>query len=629
MTKILTLLIVALAACGNLTPTGDITAVNTGAGTGLTGGSNTGSVSLSLLTTCASNEILKWSGSAWACAPDGGGFVKVAPSSISGTVNNWNPGVTRDSFVYISASAGANITGITGGADGMQLRLYNSSSQLVTLFHNDAGSSAGNKLVLHASTVALTANLGCSVDLAYNSTTGFWYEVGYQCAAFSVSSVTTSGTGTFGGAVTDSGNRVFSVAGTGLTSSGATVNVGCGAGITCNANDVQLNLTSITCGAGQHINQASGSGIFTCTADAGDITDVVAGAGLTGGASSGSATLDIAATSGGMITVSANDIGITFCTADKSLVMNGTGTAWGCFTPQTGSGTPNRVAKWTGTNNLGNSNIVDDGTDVIFATATTGLYTRLAEHSLNFGYYDGGSATTYINYRGYNGGFGAFRNLIIANGAGNSIVTFTASTLAAAFEGNLDTATGKHVAADNGGVYLVGNGMGCAYATNANAQCTINAVGYQEGTTQYRDLSIQDGKGTQLMFFDGNTGSGTGGITTNVPTQLGDSTGDTITVGGGQFVDTGTAPSSFTCGTSPTASGGRWSFKVHTGTGLASTCVITFSTAFSATPTCVTSAESKVGAPAISAVSTSSVSVTEGTGGDISDADIYVICIGH
>jgi hypothetical protein len=49
---------------------GDITGVGTGAGSGLVGGASSGEVPLSLLNTCATGQVLKWNGTAWACSND-------------------------------------------------------------------------------------------------------------------------------------------------------------------------------------------------------------------------------------------------------------------------------------------------------------------------------------------------------------------------------------------------------------------------------------------------------------------------------------------------------------------------------------------------------------------------------
>jgi len=54
---------------------GTITGVETAAGSGLQGGGTSGTLNLSLLTSCASNQILQWTGSAWACASAGTGTI--------------------------------------------------------------------------------------------------------------------------------------------------------------------------------------------------------------------------------------------------------------------------------------------------------------------------------------------------------------------------------------------------------------------------------------------------------------------------------------------------------------------------------------------------------------------------
>jgi len=89
---------------------GDITAVNTAAGTGLQGGVTTGVASLSLLTTCGSNQILKWTGAAWACAADadsGGDITAVtAGTGLSGGGTTGAVSLAADTSVIQSRVSG-------------------------------------------------------------------------------------------------------------------------------------------------------------------------------------------------------------------------------------------------------------------------------------------------------------------------------------------------------------------------------------------------------------------------------------------------------------------------------------------------------------------------------------------
>jgi len=47
---------------------GTLTGVTTASGSGLTGGGTSGTLTLSLTNACAANQVLQWSGTAWACA---------------------------------------------------------------------------------------------------------------------------------------------------------------------------------------------------------------------------------------------------------------------------------------------------------------------------------------------------------------------------------------------------------------------------------------------------------------------------------------------------------------------------------------------------------------------------------
>jgi hypothetical protein len=121
---------------------GTIAGVTTASGSGLKGGGTSGTLNLGLVTTCTSGQLLKWSGSAWACAADlnsGGTVTSVglsapatdftvsgSPVTGTGTLNfAWNVApsnadtanaiVKRDSSGNFSASA---ITAASLGASG-------------------------------------------------------------------------------------------------------------------------------------------------------------------------------------------------------------------------------------------------------------------------------------------------------------------------------------------------------------------------------------------------------------------------------------------------------------------------------------------------------------------------------
>lgn len=81
---------------------GGISGINTAAGSGLTGGGTSGTLNLSLITTCSAGQILAWNGSAWACqtvkgtgtvtsvgltAPVSDFVVSGSPITTSGTLN--------------------------------------------------------------------------------------------------------------------------------------------------------------------------------------------------------------------------------------------------------------------------------------------------------------------------------------------------------------------------------------------------------------------------------------------------------------------------------------------------------------------------------------------------------------
>jgi len=130
-----------------------IAGVTTASGSGLTGGGTSGTLNVGLLNTCATGQVLEWTGTAWACtSPKGTGTVtKVAtgagltggPITGSGTLSIATGGVTNamlaDSYAQLGAantftgnetvsgtlnatSSGITIVGTTIGATGIGLQ---------------------------------------------------------------------------------------------------------------------------------------------------------------------------------------------------------------------------------------------------------------------------------------------------------------------------------------------------------------------------------------------------------------------------------------------------------------------------------------------------------------------------
>jgi hypothetical protein len=103
--------------------TGTITGVT--AGSGLTGGGTTGTVTVGLTNTCASGQVLEWNGSAWACAGIGTGTITgvtagtdLTGGGASGNVTlNLNTSKTDARYARLGASNSfSGVQSITGSS---------------------------------------------------------------------------------------------------------------------------------------------------------------------------------------------------------------------------------------------------------------------------------------------------------------------------------------------------------------------------------------------------------------------------------------------------------------------------------------------------------------------------------
>ncbi len=294
---------------------GTITAVNTPAGGGLMGGGSSGALSLSLLTGCGAGQLLKWSGTAWACANDlvgGGGTVTSivtgpgllgGPIFTSGTVSlntaftdaryaqlgSASTPVTQNLSGALNLQGNITLTPLNGVNPTLTIKDANGSSFTVTDLTSWTESSGAGGSV--SSTDILGGGLQISGQSALSNNTNSGNFVSVSGGGF-----TTGGTG---GDVNISGGGFF---GPSPPTGGGSVNVTTSSGGVIN---LRPNLGSPTAGivnvfgdlqikSGGFISFPDGSTLMSATGvGGGSITGVTAGTGLIGGGTSGNVTLGI------------------------------------------------------------------------------------------------------------------------------------------------------------------------------------------------------------------------------------------------------------------------------------------------------------------------------------------------
>jgi trimeric autotransporter adhesin len=94
--------------------TGTITGVTTASGSGLSGGGTSGNLNLSLVNTCATNQVLQWNGSAWACFSAGNGTITgvTAGTDLTGGGTSGNVTLNLDTTQVPLLNAANTFTGV-------------------------------------------------------------------------------------------------------------------------------------------------------------------------------------------------------------------------------------------------------------------------------------------------------------------------------------------------------------------------------------------------------------------------------------------------------------------------------------------------------------------------------------
>ena len=167
---------------------GTITGVTTASGSGLMGGGTSGTLNLSLTTSCAANQVLEWNGSAWACSKAGTGTITgvTAGSDLTGggtsgtvtlnldttkvpqlnTPNTFTGNQTVNGNLGVTGAATVNGIGLNGGGSG--------TTATSEISGNPSTTSGSGGLFLAASDAV---NIGNNTGLLFvGPTSGQWEQ---------------------------------------------------------------------------------------------------------------------------------------------------------------------------------------------------------------------------------------------------------------------------------------------------------------------------------------------------------------------------------------------------------------------------------------------------------------------
>jgi hypothetical protein len=126
-------------AAGQTYPgTGTITGVT--AGSGLTGGGTAGTITVGLTNTCASGQVLEWSGSAWACAAVGIGTITEITAGTDLTGGGASGNVTLNLNTATTDARYARL-GVSNSFSGVQSITASSSTETLTVTQTGTGTT--------------------------------------------------------------------------------------------------------------------------------------------------------------------------------------------------------------------------------------------------------------------------------------------------------------------------------------------------------------------------------------------------------------------------------------------------------------------------------------------------------
>ncbi|HLW86962.1 MAG TPA: hypothetical protein VKR57_00640 [Terriglobales bacterium] len=186
---------------------GTITGVTTASGSGLNGGGTSGNLNLSLVNTCATNQVLQWNGTAWACSSAGTGTITgvTAGTDLTGGGTSGNVTLNLDTTQVPLLNAANTFTGVQTVNGSLSANEGLSGNSIGSGVYGAGGNSgvygdSGNTGVYGvggAYGVSGTSASGTGVSGTSTSTINGFGVLG-QGPAVGVAGYGTSGTGVFG-----------------------------------------------------------------------------------------------------------------------------------------------------------------------------------------------------------------------------------------------------------------------------------------------------------------------------------------------------------------------------------------------------------------------------------------------
>lgn len=186
------------SAQGTLGPQGDITSVGATSGGGLTGGSTRGPALLGLLTTCASGEVLKWGGAAWACAAASRGLFDIRDygAACNGSTDDTtaiqaalDAAGTAHGTVYVPPNASTCMFSNLKISPYTKLRGDHMWRSSLTRIVGSTGTALREKTVGEGNAVGATGIWIEDLFIDGNSTTGNGIDLGNQTVNFQLSTL--------------------------------------------------------------------------------------------------------------------------------------------------------------------------------------------------------------------------------------------------------------------------------------------------------------------------------------------------------------------------------------------------------------------------------------------------------